>query len=343
VQRQRLQHFLGSYPPCPSLAKPKNDPQWEEQWKALLSHISREVAIHRSRESQRCAAQLRQFLQLSDGTPIDETIAAARSIADPSNHCQLCLQGVNKKLARGVDVRALEGLQRRRSELCAELESIRESSQYRGYLEVRDLLQELLDTGSPRRSSGATFEQYVCLDDAWLKKAVAYRLGVQDCSQWELVRNAPWVDDRGEKCGEVDCGIVTRKRHLVAVIECKAGCLQIAMAATQQQRHLSGSSPCTLLLRDGTRAVPSSDCTVFVATTLPHRRFGIGVEPHLLGALSWSLTRSNKWTAARNNTLTSGDIEQVLSDAQRKLHVWCRGTPPAIHWLTRHPGRLLLF
>lgn len=157
------------------------------------------MAQHRSRESQRHVAELRALLGLSDDTPVDAVIAAARRVPNPLNHCRLCVEGVKRKLARGVDIRALEGLRRRRGELIQELEFIENSQDYKRYLKVKELLRGLLDTGSPRQVSGETFEQCVCLDDNRLKKAVSFRLGVRDCSDWKLSRNALWVDHKGRK------------------------------------------------------------------------------------------------------------------------------------------------
>ncbi|KAF4658080.1 hypothetical protein FOL46_007127 [Perkinsus olseni] len=282
----------------------RDELEWVKQWRTLLSHLSREVDLHRSREAQQHVAGLRALLDLPAGTPVERVIAAARRVPNPSNHCRLCVKGVERKLARGVDMRALEGLRQRHAQLIQELELIEAGEEYKRYLRIRKLLQGSLDAGSPRRSSGEMFEQYVCYDDYWLKRAVAYRLRVQDWSRWELSRNAVWLDQKGRRCGEVDCGVVVGE-SLVAVIECKAGCLQIATAASQQERHLSESPGCTLLLRDGTRAVPSSDCMVFVATTLPDHRYGL-------------------WVKARENNLSAEEIIEVVEDARRRIPRWCR-------------------
>ncbi|KAF4654943.1 hypothetical protein FOZ61_007862 [Perkinsus olseni] len=286
------------------LSNPTDELEWVKQWRTLLSHLSREVDLHRSREAQQHVAGLRALLDLPAGTPVERVIAAARRVPNPSNHCRLCVKGVERKLARGVDMRALEGLRQRHAQLIQELELIEAGEEYKRYLRIRKLLQGSLDAGSPRRSSGEMFEQYVCYDDYWLKRAVAYRLRVQDWSRWELSRNAVWLDQKGRRCGEVDCGVVVGE-SLVAVIECKAGCLQIATAASQQERHLSESPGCTLLLRDGTRAVPSSDCMVFVATTLPDHRYGL-------------------WVKARENNLSAEEIIEVVEDARRRIPRWCR-------------------
>ncbi|KAF4715221.1 hypothetical protein FOZ62_002967, partial [Perkinsus olseni] len=200
------------------LNNPTDELEWVKQWRTLLSHLSREVDLHRSREAQQHVAGLRALLKLPAGTPVDSVIAAARRVPDPSNHCRLCVKGIERKLARGVDMRALEGLRQRHAQLIQELELIEAGEEYRRYLRIRKLLQGSLDAGSPRRSSGEMFEQYVCYDDYWLKRAVAYRLGVQDWSRWELSRNAVWLDQKGRRCGEVDCGVVVGE-SLVAVIE----------------------------------------------------------------------------------------------------------------------------
>ncbi|KAF4722699.1 hypothetical protein FOZ63_029899 [Perkinsus olseni] len=342
VQRWRLRHFLRSYPRCPPISSSTDDLEWVEHWKRLLSQLSREVDLHRSREAQQHVAGLRALLDLPAGTPVERVIAAARRVPDPSNHCRLCVKGVERKLARGVDMRALEGLRQRHAQLIQEIELIEAGDEYKRYLRIRKLLQRSLDAGSPRRSSGAMFEKCVCYDDDWLKRAVAYKLGARDCSRWGLSRNAVWLDQKGRRCGEVDCGVVEAE-SLVAVIECKAGCLQIATAASQQERHLSGSPGCTLLLRDGTRAVPSSDCMVFVATTLPDHRYGIGIEPHLLSALSWSLSRHQLWVKARENNLSAEEIIEVVEDARRRIPRWCREVLPPLDWLEEYPSKLLVF